>query len=152
VPPTRTATAPILRSERSGIGCVIGGDGLVFTIGYLITDAQRIWITDHRGRIVPGHALGVDFASGPGLVLPVMPLDAPAPARTQHRGGHRRRSAGARSRRHRLRTGGPLGSLLVRHVSQLPGAAGNWNCRPRADIDKRRRAGLLCRVDILYAD
>jgi S1-C subfamily serine protease len=27
---------------------------------------------------VPGHALGVDFASGLGLVLPAMPLDAPA--------------------------------------------------------------------------
>ena len=57
---------------------MIGDDGLVLTIGYLITEAQTIWITDHRGRSVPGHALGVDFASGLGLVLPAMPLDAPA--------------------------------------------------------------------------
>ena len=76
--PDEAYTAPILGSERSGHGCVIGDDGLVLTIGYLITEAQTIWITDHRGRSVPGHALGVDFASGLGLVLPAMPLDAPA--------------------------------------------------------------------------
>src|SRR5262245_23533700 len=75
--PDEAYTAPILGSERSGNGCVIGDDGLVLTIGYLITEAQTIWITDHRGRIVPGHALGVEFAGGLGLVLPAMPLDVP---------------------------------------------------------------------------
>jgi S1-C subfamily serine protease len=79
--PDEAYTAPILGSERKGNGCVIGADGLVLTIGYLITEAQTIWITDHRGRTVPGHALGVDFASGLGLVLPAMPLDAPALSR-----------------------------------------------------------------------
>jgi len=79
--PDEAYTAQILGSERSGNGCVIGADGLVLTIGYLITEAQTIWITDHRGRTVPGHALGVDFASGLGLVLPAMPLDAPPLAR-----------------------------------------------------------------------
>jgi len=79
--PDEAYTAPILGRERSGNGCVIGDDGLVLTIGYLITEAQTIWITDRRGRSVPGHALGVDFASGLGLVLPAMSLDAPALAR-----------------------------------------------------------------------
>lgn len=79
--PDEAYTAPLLGTERIGNGCVIGDDGLVLTIGYLITEAQTIWITDHRGRTVPGHALGVDFASGLGLVLPAMPLDAPALAR-----------------------------------------------------------------------
>jgi S1-C subfamily serine protease len=79
--PEEAYTAPLLGTERHGNGCVIGADGLVLTIGYLITEAQTIWITDHRGRSVPGHALGVDFASGLGLVLPAMPLDAPALAR-----------------------------------------------------------------------
>jgi S1-C subfamily serine protease len=78
VVPDEAYTAPILGTERVGNGCVIGDDGLVLTIGYLVTEAQTIWITDHRGRTVPGHALGVDFASGLGLVLPAMPLDAPA--------------------------------------------------------------------------
>lgn len=75
--PDEAYTAPLLGTERIGNGCVIGDDGLVLTIGYLITEAQTIWITDHRGRTVPGHALGVDFASGLGLVLPAMPLDTP---------------------------------------------------------------------------
>lgn len=79
--PDEAYTAPILGTERRGNGCVIGADGLVLTIGYLITEAQTIWITDHRGRSVPGHALGVDFASGLGLVLPAMALDVPALAR-----------------------------------------------------------------------
>ncbi len=79
--PDEAYTAPLLGTERIGNGCVIGEDGLVLTIGYLITEAQTIWITDHRGRTVPGHALGVDFASGLGLVLPAMPLDAPVLAR-----------------------------------------------------------------------
>lgn len=79
--PEEAYTAPILGTERQGNGCVIGVDGLVLTIGYLITEAQTIWITDHRGRSVPGHALGVDFASGLGLALPAMPLEAPALAR-----------------------------------------------------------------------
>ena len=76
--PDEAYTAPLLGTERIGNGCVIGHDGLVLTIGYLITEAQTIWITDRRGRTIPGHALGVDFASGLGLVLPAMPLGAPA--------------------------------------------------------------------------
>ena len=76
--PDEAYTAPLLGTERIGNGCVIGDDGLVLTIGYLITEAQTIWITDHRGRTIPGHALGVDFASGLGLVLPAMPIGAPA--------------------------------------------------------------------------
>jgi len=79
--PDEAYTAPLLGTERIGNGCVIGEDGLVLTIGYLITEAQTIWITDHRGRTVPGHALGVDFASGLGLVLPAMSLDTPVLAR-----------------------------------------------------------------------
>jgi S1-C subfamily serine protease len=81
VVPDEAYTAPLLGTERVGNGCIIGDDGLVLTIGYLLTEAQTIWITDHRGRTVPGHALGVDFASGLGLVLPAMPLDVPALAR-----------------------------------------------------------------------
>jgi S1-C subfamily serine protease len=76
--PDKAYTAPLLGTERIGNGSVIGEDGIVLTIGYLISEAQTIWITDHRGRTVPGHALGVDFASGLGLVLPAMPLDVPA--------------------------------------------------------------------------
>ena len=43
-------TAAILGTERSGNGCVIGDDGLVLTIGYLVTKARTIWITDPIDR------------------------------------------------------------------------------------------------------
>lgn len=72
--PEQAYTAGILGTERRGYGAVVRADGLVLTIGYLITEAQTIWLTNQRGQSVPGHALAVDFASGLGLVLPLMPL------------------------------------------------------------------------------
>ena len=72
--PDDAYTAQLLGTERSGNGVVIRDDGLVLTIGYLITEADVIWLTTHDGRVVPGHALGVDFATGFGLVLPLQPL------------------------------------------------------------------------------
>ena len=72
--PDDAFTAPLLGTERGGNGVVIREDGLVLTIGYLITEAETIWITTHDGRVVPGHALGYDFATGFGLVLPLQPL------------------------------------------------------------------------------
>ncbi len=79
--PERAFTAAILGTERIGSGVVIGADGLVLTIGYLITEASTIWLTAHDGRAVPGHALAYDQATGFGLVLPLGRLDAPAVVR-----------------------------------------------------------------------
>jgi S1-C subfamily serine protease len=72
--PEDAFTAPILGTERAGNGVVIGEDGLVVTIGYLITEAESIWLTTNRGVVVPGHALGYDQSTGFGLVLPLGPL------------------------------------------------------------------------------
>lgn len=73
-------TAQILGTERSGNGVVIRDDGLIVTIGYLITEAEAIWITTNDGRVVAGHPLAFDFATGMGLVMPLAPLDlAPIP-------------------------------------------------------------------------
>ena len=91
--PDEAYTAGILGTERYGYGCVIGDDGLVLTIGYVITEAQTIWITNHKGQTVPGHVLAVDFTSGLGLVLPAMPLGAvPLPR------GRRRKASGSSPR------------------------------------------------------
>jgi S1-C subfamily serine protease len=46
------------------------------TIGYLITEAETIWITTHDNRVVQGHPLAYDFATGMGLVLPLGTLEA----------------------------------------------------------------------------
>ena len=76
--PEDALTAPVLGTERMGNGVVIGDRGLVLTIGYLVTEAQTLWITDRRGAAVPGHVLGYDQDSGFGLVQALQPLPAPA--------------------------------------------------------------------------
>jgi S1-C subfamily serine protease len=69
--PADAFTASILGTERAGNGVVIGDDGLILTIGYLITEAESIWITTNRGAVMQGHALAYDQRSGFGLVLPL---------------------------------------------------------------------------------
>lgn len=69
--PQDAFTAPILGTERAGNGVVIRDDGLIVTIGYLITEAESIWLTTNRGTVVQGHALAYDQGTGLGLVLPL---------------------------------------------------------------------------------
>ncbi|HEX6795937.1 MAG TPA: S1C family serine protease [Casimicrobiaceae bacterium] len=79
--PDDAFTASLLGTERTGSGVVIGNDGTVLTIGYLITEAQSIWLTSNAGQVVPGHALAYDQVTGLGLVMPLGKLDVPAIAR-----------------------------------------------------------------------
>jgi S1-C subfamily serine protease len=65
-----------------GNGVVINADGLVLTIGYLVTEAESIWLTSHAGAVVPGHALAYDQVTGLGLVMPLGKLDVPPLPRT----------------------------------------------------------------------
>jgi S1-C subfamily serine protease len=76
--PDDAFTAPILGTERAGNGVVIGDDGLVLTIGYLVTEAETIWLTGNNGAVVPGHPLAYDFVTGFGLVQPLGQLGLPA--------------------------------------------------------------------------
>jgi len=69
--PEDAYTASILGTERAGNGVVIGDDGLVLTIGYLITEAESIWLATNRGTVVQGHALAYDQPTGFGLVMPL---------------------------------------------------------------------------------
>jgi len=85
--PQDAFTADTLGVERAGNGVVIG-TGLILTIGYLITEAETIWLHLHDGRVVPGHALAIDQQTGYGLVqaldkleLPSLPLGSSAAAK-----------------------------------------------------------------------
>ena len=69
--PDDAFTASALGTGRSGNGVVIGEDGLVLTIGYLITEAEALWLTTNSGTVVAGHALAYDPVTGLGLVLPL---------------------------------------------------------------------------------
>jgi S1-C subfamily serine protease len=75
--PDDAFTAPMLGTERHGNGIVVRDDGLVLTIGYLITEASATWLTTGDGNVVPAHPLLYDYASGFGLVHPLGSLKAP---------------------------------------------------------------------------
>jgi S1-C subfamily serine protease len=76
--PPDALTARTLGIERFGNGVLIRNDGVVLTIGYLVTEAETIWISLVDGRAVPGHVLGYDQETGFGLVQALARLDLPA--------------------------------------------------------------------------
>jgi S1-C subfamily serine protease len=76
--PSDAFTAETLGTERAGNGIIIRRNGLVLTIGYLITEADTIWLTLIDGRSVQGHVLGYDQESGFGLVQALAKIDMPA--------------------------------------------------------------------------
>src|SRR5579872_2169411 len=85
--PADAFSADTLGTERAGNGVLID-DGLVLTIGYLITEAATVWLHLGDGRAVEGHALGFDFESGFGMVqalgqLDIKPLPIGSSAATQ---------------------------------------------------------------------
>src|SRR5262245_1679913 len=79
--PEDAFTAGILGTERIGNGVVIRDDGLVLTIGYLITEATTIWLNTNSGKAVAAHPLAYDQPTGFGLVQPLGRLGLKAPSR-----------------------------------------------------------------------
>lgn len=74
-------TAPILGTDREGSGVLIREDGLFLTIGYLVTEAESVWLRFGDGRVLPGVPLAIDQETGFGLVqslgrphVPPLPL------------------------------------------------------------------------------
>src|SRR6202521_5368657 len=78
VVPEDAFTAQTLGTERAGNGVLIRDRGIVLTIGYLITEAESIWLSPGVGHPVPGHALAYDQETGFGLVQTLARLDLPA--------------------------------------------------------------------------
>lgn len=76
--PADAFTAGTLGVERSGNGVAIRPDGLVLTIGYLITEAEEVWLTLSDGTVVPGHVIGYDQTTGLALVQALARVDVPA--------------------------------------------------------------------------
>ena len=74
VPDARSTDA--LGDTREGTGVVIGKDGLVLTIGYLIVEADNVKVTDSKGKEYPATVVANDQTSGFGLVRTLVPIDA----------------------------------------------------------------------------
>ncbi len=66
--PEDAFTASILGTERVGNGVLIRDNGLVLTIGYLITEAESIWLQSNTGRVASAHVTAYDQSTGLGLV------------------------------------------------------------------------------------
>jgi len=79
VPGARSAET--LGRQRSGSGVVIGPDGLILTIGYLILEADTIQVTTQDQKTWPARPVAYDLATGFGLVRPLMPLRGMSPVR-----------------------------------------------------------------------
>ncbi len=104
---------------RRGSGVVIGADGLVLTIGYLILEADHVDLVIDGGRRVPARVVAEDIASGFGLLQALAPLPlAPVPLGTS--------SSVHRDEALMIASGGGDGDLSVaRLVSRRP-FSGYW--------------------------
>jgi S1-C subfamily serine protease len=71
--PEDAMSAGLLGTERVGHGVRIRDDGLIATIGYVVHEAENLWIGT-RDTVVPGFVVGYDFDSGLALVKPSLPL------------------------------------------------------------------------------
>ena len=74
--PDDAFTASTLGTERAGSAVHIQ-KGLFLTIGYLITEADTVWLSAYDGRAVAGHAMAYDQETGFGLVQALGRLEVP---------------------------------------------------------------------------
>lgn len=72
-------SAETLGKQRAGSGVVIGPDGLILTIGYLMIEAQTIQVVTQDNRTIPAQSVAYDLATGFGLIRPLLPLRGIAP-------------------------------------------------------------------------
>jgi S1-C subfamily serine protease len=75
--PDDAFTAGALGTERLGNGVVIGPNGLVLTMSYLVMEADHVILTLNDGARIAGHVLGCDPVTGFGLVQALQPLGLP---------------------------------------------------------------------------
>ena len=68
------ASIATLGRARQGSGVVIGADGLVLTIGYLILEAEQVNLLVQGERAIPARVVAYDPASGFGLLQALAPL------------------------------------------------------------------------------
>jgi S1-C subfamily serine protease len=78
VVPADAFTADILGTERTGNGVIIDSDGVVLTIGYLVTEASEVWMTLANGRTIRGDVIGYDQETGFGLIRALSRISLPA--------------------------------------------------------------------------
>lgn len=76
--PSAAFTADILGTERIGSGVLINSSGLVLTVGYLVTEAESVWLTTNLNQSIPGYVVAYDQVTGLGLIQALGVLDVEA--------------------------------------------------------------------------
>ncbi len=76
--PEGAFTAETLGTERIGHGVVLDESGLVLTIGYLVTEAETVWLSLPGGGAMQAHVAGFDYESGFGLLQALGKPNVPA--------------------------------------------------------------------------
>lgn len=66
--PPEARSASRLGTKREGSGAIIDRDGLIVTIGYLISEAMAVEVTDYEGKSHHATVVAYDQASGFGLI------------------------------------------------------------------------------------
>ena len=138
--PRTRSPAPVLGVKRAGSGVAIDDDGLVLTIGYLITEAETIWLT------TPERTAGSRPSAGdrPGIRSRARAGARPAriaggPARAIP-GRASRRSGGDRLRRSAtVRRSADRRQARIRRLLGISPRRGHFH-RPRASVLGRRRS------------
>lgn len=74
--PADARSADTLGTTRQGHGAVIGADGLILTIGYLVLEADAVTVTQHDGSALPATVVAYDYNSGFGLIRTIRPVNA----------------------------------------------------------------------------
>ena len=74
--PDQALTASLLGTERGGHGVVFRDDGLILTIGYLVTEAESVFVVTASGQTLPAHVVAYDQETGFGLVQALGRIDA----------------------------------------------------------------------------
>jgi S1-C subfamily serine protease len=72
--PSTARSASSLGTERRGHGVLIGKDGLIVTIGYLVQEASEIQVTGPSGKPLSATLVGYDYETGFGLIRTAIPL------------------------------------------------------------------------------
>jgi serine protease Do len=75
------SSARTLGKERQGSGVVIGSDGLILTIGYLILETEQIEIKTSQQKTYPAQVVAYDQATGFGLIKSLVPLQGVEPVK-----------------------------------------------------------------------
>jgi S1-C subfamily serine protease len=75
------SSAQTLGKVRQGSGVVIGSDGLILTIGYLILETEQIEIRTHQQKTYPAQVVAYDQATGFGLIKSLIPLQGVEPVK-----------------------------------------------------------------------